>query len=440
MAQLLRHVTFAFAGLAISVVVFTALKDYTGSRSLYLRPPPSIARSAAPRNRSGATVDMRRGADLTFTRGHTLTLTLRMEVKPRLVKLFFCDTLRSAALFWSRKLGPISVILNEESAADHQFAGRLRQLEGELGFQFDFLYEPLPNDPSILKSVRGQGYARQLWSSFFMDMYINASIVAWTDTDGMFTAPVTPDNIFNGQRLRVVTFTDWKEIRKYAWEITTETAMGKTLVSNFMSYFPVYIWRDTITNCRNHVLKHMQVSSFEDAFRKLVDAPVGKMGVPFSPVNVILNYAYYFEHDRYDWHLDGIRKDAPLGLAIIPSERVPEVRVTNHKASADILVQGYCIAKRYTDSLPAACERFRNVTNFQLFVFDVNTDHLHAWCSSKKGHQDCAERIEAHYQNFRKYYNAGYDLDLKRVRAIEKAARREKVSCSEVFNFDVNGT
>ena len=200
-----------------------------------------------------------KGTDLSFTKGYTLTLTFRMEAIPKLLKLFFCDALRSAVLFWSPKLGPISVILNEESEADHRYADRLRRLEHELGFQFNFMYEPFPNDTTILISKRGQGYARQLWSSFFMDLYINESIVAWTDADAMFTTPVTPDNIFNGQRLRVVTYTIWRGVRGWGWDKSTELALGKKLVSNFMSYFPIYMWRDTITNCRNYIVKHLQV-------------------------------------------------------------------------------------------------------------------------------------------------------------------------------------
>ena len=154
-----------------------------------------------------------------------------------------------------------------------------------------------------------------------------------------------------------------------------------------------------------------------------------------------MNYAYYFEHDRYDWHLDNPPKGGPSGLVIPPNETVPEVRVSIHQKYCrrypQKLLDCYCVAKRYTgEALPAACRPFQNVTNFDLFVFDSGNHHLGSWCSKGKGHRDCAERIEAHYQNFRKYYQSEYDLDLRRVRVVEEAAKRENITCQEVFKFD----
>ncbi|XP_022109284.1 uncharacterized protein LOC110989301 [Acanthaster planci] len=389
--------------------------------------------------------DSRKGNSLTATKGHTLTLTLRMAAVPRLIQRLYCDFLRSAVLFWSPKLGHISVILDKESTADHRLAARLSQQEPAFGVKFDFVYEPLPSDPSVLKS---RGYLRQLWSSFFMDLYINASIIAWIDTDGMFTTPVTTENIFNDHRLRVVTFTNWVIPRRHGWDKTTELAMGKKLVADFMTYFPACIWRDTITNCRNHILTHMKLSNFEDAFRRLV----ALVGGSLSPVNIFLNYAYYFEHDRYDWHIDVNRnleayntQHLQPGFEVKPNETVPEIHVTIHAGrhfnkSPDPLLQGYCIAKRYVGAPLAGCKRFENTTNIQLFDFlkekRATQNHFQTWCKGSTGLKDCSQRIEAHYQTVRKYYNSGwYDLDLRRVSVVERAAELENVTCPEVFDW-----
>ncbi|XP_038062767.1 uncharacterized protein LOC119733251 isoform X2 [Patiria miniata] len=359
-----------------------------------------------------------------------------MAAVPKLVQRLYCIFIRSSTVFWSPKLGPISLILDKESETDHRFARQLKQQEKVLGLKFDFVYEPLPDTASGWKP---QGYQRQLWSSFFMDLFINASVIGVTDTDGVFTTPVTPENIFNGRRLRVLAFTGMRTMHRIGWNRSTLELIGKGMVSNFMAYFPAYVWRDTITNCRNHILKHMNVSNFESAFRKLSS---------ISPVNVIMNYAYHFEHDRYDWHLDfkqtlkGYNAKLPPGVNIKRSETKPDVHVTIHKRyynkPPDPLLQGYCVAKRYVGTLPTSCLQFQNVTNFQLFEFDNNDGHLipGTWCSGK-GRQRCIRYIEAHYQNVKKYYNLGwYDLDLKRITAVEEVARRENMTCPKIFQLD----
>ena len=190
----------------------------------------------------------------------------------------------------------------------------------------------------------------------------------------------------------------------------------------------------------------LQVSKFEDAFRTV--------GRSVSPINVFLNYAYYFEHDRYDWHLD-INNDLedynlhhiPSGFPIKLNETVPEVHVTIHAGKhynklPNPLLQGYCIAKRYTDGRqPDFCDPFKNVTNFQLFDFlkdkRATQNHFRTWCSPGTGRLDCSQRIETHYQNVKECYNSGwYDLDLQRVAAVEKAAARENIKCPKIFEFN----
>ncbi|XP_022104137.1 uncharacterized protein LOC110986522 [Acanthaster planci] len=437
MARSLIFIYVFLVFLTISTLIYEAiLSGYSSSHSF----TESVA---LPKHR----VFFSNNSYLLATKSHTLTLTLRMAAAPKLIHRLYCVLLRSAVLFWSPKLGHISVILDKESAADHRLAARLSQQEHAFGVKFDFIYEPLPNDISILKIERDRGYSRQLWSSFFMDLYIHASIIAWIDTDGMFTTPVTSENIFNDHQLRVVTFTDWNIPRKHGWDKTTKLAMGMNLMADFMTYFPVYIWRDTVRNCREHILRHMNVSNFEDAFRKL---KVKRARI--SPVNILLNYAYYFEHDRYDWHLDvnnnleayNTQHLAP-GFEIKPNETVPDVRVTVHAGKHFVkapnpMLQGYCIAKGHVGTVPTACKMFENVTNFQLFEFlaerGVSFNHLATWCSPKgDGRKDCSRRIEAHYKNVGRYYNLGwFDLDLRRVSAVEKAAALLNVTCPKIFH------
>ena len=88
-----------------------------------------------------------------------------------------------------------------------------------------------------------------------------------------------------------------------------------------MTYFPVYIYRDTFTNCREHILKRFKTRNFEKAFREFYNGFI-------SPVSVILSYAWYFERDRYDWNLEicddlsKYNKRFPNGLTIGPKHVV----------------------------------------------------------------------------------------------------------------------
>ncbi|XP_022100334.1 uncharacterized protein LOC110984436 [Acanthaster planci] len=201
--------------------------------------------------------------------------------------------------------------------------------------------------------------------------------------------------------------------------------------------FPIYLWRDTITNCRNHILKTLKVFRFEDAFIKIY--PKGK-GI--CPSDLILTYAYYFEHDRYSWHIDVEKKSlakynqrrVPAGFEIRRNETEPGfLQVTTHK-SYIFMFRGFCIAKRYVGTLPANCKMYENTTNFQ--HFNAIHDHLKTWCAPGRGRAKCAQLIESHYQNFARYYRSGMmDLDLQRVYAVEEAAKRENISCPTVFRF-----
>lgn len=67
--------------------------------------------------------------------------------------------------------------------------------------------------------------------------------------------------------------------------------------ADFMSYFPCYIHPSTIKNCREYMITTLNVENLEQAMDKMAPWKI-------SPVNVILSYAYYFERDLYEWHID----------------------------------------------------------------------------------------------------------------------------------------
>ena len=235
----------------------------------------------------------------------SITLFVRMAGKLKEHRTrFYCDLFRTAVLFWPASFGKTVVVLDEESAEDHDYGNNLTsQIKQHFpDRKLEVAFESLPKDASVLDfkgSRRSPGYNRQLWSSFFIDLYTDDHIIAWMDNDVAFLAPVTKETIFNGSKIRILGSECSMKISLVRnWARITEIALGLPMVADFMTYFPVYIYRDTFTHCREHILKRFNTSNFEDAFKKI------HHGSSFvSPVSVVISYAWFFERDRYDWNL-----------------------------------------------------------------------------------------------------------------------------------------
>ena len=132
-------------------------------------------------------------------------------------------------------------------------------------------YEPLPNDvKQVLLENAGPdwirlGYKRQLWSTFFTDIYVSDSpdedeptLLVFMDNDAMFFSPVTVSAILDetqGYKPRVIgTDCTFRDATVYQWVQTAEIALGLPIVADFMIAFPMYIYSDTISNCRKYLL------------------------------------------------------------------------------------------------------------------------------------------------------------------------------------------
>ena len=110
---------------------------------------------------------------------------------------------------------------------------------------------------------------------------------------------MTKSSIFRGKKLRVLIwdctfYFPWVK----QWAISSERALGLPYVADYMSYFQVYIYRDTFLHCREYIMKHLNVSDFEQAIKVFYFD-----GNALFPVNVVLSYAWFFERDRYDWNM-----------------------------------------------------------------------------------------------------------------------------------------
>lgn len=381
-----------------------------------------------------------------------ITVFLRMAGKLKQHRTrFYCDFFRATVLFWPASFGKTVVVLDEESEQDHAFGNNLMEqiLEHFPDRTLEVLYEPLPKDQSILR-FRGQktfGYNRQLWSSFFIDLYSTDKIVAWMDTDAAFITPVTESSIFNGKRLRILG-TDCTLGFRWVkdWARNTESALGVPMVADFMTYFLVYLYRDTFMHCRQHILRRFNTSNFEEAFNKFYH----KGTRAISPVIIIISYAWFFERDRYDWNLkvcnnlDSYNKRFPFGNTIGPEHTaniLSEPQTAFHVPyaaflSSNILVS-YCLSHAAAGNTRAICSYQPAVSlsnNLVLFNHDLQrVKNLEQTPCTGNNKEVCLDILKLDYNTvglkIKTYERRIEWLDLETV---EKLADKVDIVCKSI--------
>ena len=384
-------------------------------------------------------------------RNKSVTVFIRMAGKLKLHRTrFYCDYFRSAALFWPPSFGKTVVLLDEESEQDHAFAknvtAQIRKLFPDRKLEMHF--ESLPQDQSILIfNKRRLGYSRQLWSSFFIDLHSNDSIIAWMDSDTAFITPVTEKSIFNGTKLRMLGCECPMRLPiMQSWANATEALLGVPMVANFMTYFPVYLYRDTFTHCREHILKRFSTSNFEEAFKKFYH----QERKVISPVNIIISYAWFFEKDRYDWNfhicsdLNSYNRRFPSGHAIgqehianILSEPQTAFHVPYTPFLSSRIRVSYCLSHRAAGNSPAICANhsvFSLRDNLVLFNHNIErVKNLKQTPCAGNNTDVCLKVLECHYNQvgleIKKHERK---IDWRDVEAVEKLAGEADIACNSI--------
>ena len=386
------------------------------------------------------------------------SITLFVRMAGRLEKhrhRYYCDLLRTTVLYWPPSYGKTVVVFDEESEIDYAFAQNITRLNKEHfpDYKLEVFYEPLPKDNSVLDfpgMPKSPGYNRQLWSSFFIDLYTNDSIVGWVDGDVAFVTPVTKSSIFDGPKLRVIGWDcsrpdPWVE----SWARTTEVALGLPYVADFVGPFPIYIYRDTFTHCREHILKRFNTTSFEEAFKKFYHGQ-GEV----CPVSTVLSYAWYFERDRYDWNLKicsdltEYNKRFPAGHTIGPQHMewvLSEPQTTFHVPYGEFLLPNiltsYCLSHEAAGNKLDICanRQFSLSDNFVLLHHNlerVESNHhrviLPKPCEGNI-RSYCLKVLERHYKQvgFELKHNAR-KLDWNNLKTVEKLADDVGIKCKSI--------
>ena len=264
-----------------------------------------------------------------------------------------------------------------------------------------------------------------------------------TDSDSAFFNPVTKPTIFNGTKIRVLgtdcTLQDPRRGWVRNWARSTQLALGLPFVVDFMTYFPAYMYRDTVTHCREHILKHLNTTNFEEAFRMFYKGHI-------SPVSVILSYAFYFERDRYDWNfkicnnLAEYNKRFPSGQTIAPGhvQNVLTEPQTGYHGWAGPgfsknTLASYCLSHKAAGNNLDICSNrtFSPSDNLIFFFRDFQKGNRNHPC---KGNitQTCLQVLKRHYNQVGLEIKQGRNLEWSNLETADKLSREFGVTCKPI--------
>ena len=181
------------------------------------------------------------------------------------------------------------------------------------------------------------------------------------------------------------------------------------MIFDYMSFFLVYLYPSTLRNCRAFITKRYQTRTFEEAFL------VGFNDM-LSSVNVILTYAYFYEKDRYDWHLDiegdtlgtfNIEYLLDQNSILLPGDIQAEPHYTAHAAYLEFghnsqLEVAICFLKIKlgNGTVGKHCTTYIGKNNTYPYKFEEDMNHLKSWCNGKDGIKKCEKLLNQSYNEY----------------------------------------
>jgi hypothetical protein len=243
--------------------------------------------------------------------------------------------------------------------------------------------------------TRTPNYEFQQWSTFYFDIFAakvtnmysiaQPKILAIVDADSQLQTFPTFESVFSelsfddliSSHRSVNTTIKQFKLRAFGvgrdmFSETTKLLLDKPQVADFMVTFPVYVYLDTLTNMRSYVGK-LHNMSFDDAFEKVVV----KSQTYYSQFAIILSYAYWFERERYSFHIQpwpGTELKS-FYSHLVPNS-VPQPRVSLHiKANPkQAIMKGCCFSYQLKDTI-------MNTSLYHVFSH-VNRTKLKEMCNS----------------------------------------------------------
>lgn len=213
--------------------------------------------------------------------------------------------LPSYLLFWPNEYyqSEVVLVLDEESDEDKKVGLDLLSHPGNPPYP-RIVFENHPG-PGVLRSDahRGEGYARQIWSSFYMDLQSSKEFVGLADTDTSFITPIIPEQLFhvdaNQQRKPVIYCYNDPWSTGWCPDIVMVALGNKRCIGEFMVVigFPLIVKRQHLRKLRDVITRNLNASHFNEAFSIMYNNSF------FSQQDVIGNYLYHYHRDSYKWHI-----------------------------------------------------------------------------------------------------------------------------------------
>lgn len=265
---------------------------------------------------------------------------------------------------------------------------------------------------------RSPQYELQQWMTFYLDTYADnyakmhglesPRILAIVDTDAQLQTLATFESIFpefdhsrvvSKQKLKLRLVDSDFKLKVHGLDMkmfseATRLLLNRSQVANFMITFPVYVYKTTLTNLRQYVSK-LHNKTFDAAF----EAVITTSRTYYSQFAIILSYAYWFERDRYSFHIQP-QRNTLVGHSMTQSDvqhsivLKPPVRVMLHTKHGLLgpIQKGCCFSYRldqlemtdgleFTDNLKSKisriCGSFGSVeSHYEMVCEDPFTTNL----------------------------------------------------------------
>mmetsp|Transcript_27674 Transcript_27674/g.75428 ORF Transcript_27674/g.75428 Transcript_27674/m.75428 type:complete len:426 (-) Transcript_27674:201-1478(-) len=245
---------------------------------------------------------------------------------------------------------------------------------------------------------RQYGHNRQQYVMFWADNFTDAEYVAFWDTDAMFVTRVLDEDLFDGNKPRVIAQMVGGT-NNAVWEGAAENhrkITGKIDVMNVMFYFPVVVRLSDLPYIRASLMKSMDCQTFDQAFQKMLNIfdPHDDNAYSFlySQFSLMLNIIYRDRPQGYSWHIHPSKDPkANAAIASVPAKHLtayPRIAAhwtwmlpANKALGIDtLMLEGYCYSQPDLDIAPQVCQQFdvENTINH----FEWEFEHTLFWGES----------------------------------------------------------
>ena len=360
-----------------------------------------------------AIMDRNKRNDILNYKSHgllTFALMIRSTILVDPVSQFYQSVFPSLLAFWNENLSKdLTIVLDEDRYYTTYWMDDDARMTLKPILNVIFKKESLPKYWNKLYLT---GYDRQQYSTLQLDLYTDKDIIIMLDTDSPFIVmPMRSDFIDDTtNKIKLVASNIYGgPNRQHDWSTSCKLLFGKFIIDG-MTQLPQVYHKSTLINFRNYfteimrreynkfVIKYIENNpdypgigndiqfdidsthplnntemnrtilfalndpasnkwSFNDAFMFFAQNFTNK---PYSEYTLLMNYAYQFEHDKYEWHIDNWN---------IKNENKPHHRISGHWKYAKPLTHHYarvtcCHLYFYDQSLDIV-----NVDNQQIYDF-----------------------------------------------------------------------